>query len=240
MQSRARATRNAITAAAGNVFGSHRFESAALTEISARAGTTTGAIYFHFDSKEDLARHILREFVREVELYCTGLLERESSPLESLAFSSLAWARRIMSDPVVAGGVRLSLDRPDLLNRADDAWVPWVTTAATLLERARERGEVPRTVNVESATSSLIDNFVGVQLRSRMRTGHKDLEERVADLWKHTLIGLLPQGDHADADRRIERVLGELAARSRTPIIGHAEPSTSSSGIPERSGDSCA
>lgn len=215
MQARARTTRNAITAAAGEVFGSHRFASAALAEISSRAGTTSGAIYFHFDSKEDLARHILDEFVRKVQLFCAALLERESSPLESLVFCSLAWGRRIVSDPVVAGGVRLSLDRPDLLHRADDAWDPWVTTAATLLEQARVRGEVPHTVDVEKATGSLLDNFVGVQLRSRMRTGHEDLEERVADLWKHTLVGVLPQRNHTEADRFIGRVLGELEGRSR-------------------------
>jgi len=49
-----RDTRERLLACAAEAFGKHGFEKATLAEIARRARVTTGAIYNHFEDKEDL------------------------------------------------------------------------------------------------------------------------------------------------------------------------------------------
>src|SRR5262249_39937193 len=60
-QDRAERTRNAILEAAAVVFDERGFNGASLSDILAKAGVTKGALYFHFSSKEELARAIVEE-----------------------------------------------------------------------------------------------------------------------------------------------------------------------------------
>ena len=60
-QDRAKATREAIINGAAAVFEEHGYGSASLTQVSEAAGVTKGALYFHFKSKDDLARAVIEE-----------------------------------------------------------------------------------------------------------------------------------------------------------------------------------
>ncbi|MEK8171459.1 helix-turn-helix domain-containing protein [Streptomyces sp. M19] len=55
-QERAIRTRNEILRAAATVFNEFGYDAATIAETLTRADVTKGALYFHFQSKEDLAR----------------------------------------------------------------------------------------------------------------------------------------------------------------------------------------
>ena len=80
IQDRAKATRGAIVVGAAAVFEEHGYGSASLTQVSETAGVTKGALYFHFQSKEDLARAVIEEqhriVVAESESILAGDLAR--------------------------------------------------------------------------------------------------------------------------------------------------------------------
>ena len=58
-QERAVRTRHAVIRAAAEVFAERGYAAATIAEILDRAGVTKGALYFHFDSKEALARGVI-------------------------------------------------------------------------------------------------------------------------------------------------------------------------------------
>ncbi|MGN5376815.1 TetR family transcriptional regulator [Streptomyces lasalocidi] len=58
-QERAVRTRRAVIEAAAAVFAERGYAAATIAEILERAGVTKGALYFHFDSKEALARGVI-------------------------------------------------------------------------------------------------------------------------------------------------------------------------------------
>src|SRR5216117_2644416 len=60
-QERAERTRGRILDAAAAVFDERGFSGASLSDILARAGVTKGALYFHFSSKEELAKYLVEE-----------------------------------------------------------------------------------------------------------------------------------------------------------------------------------
>lgn len=214
MQSRARATKKAITEAAGRVFGQVGYANASVTEIATQSGMTSGALYFHFSSKEDLARGVLENFDVEMQEFCAAILARTGSPIESMMVAGFGWARRIVSDPIVSGGVRLSIERSDLLDLSSAAYDPWVATTATLMTQARDQGEVCPEIDVEAATRFLLGGFVGAQIMSREFTAHGDFEQRLIELWRYSLVGLLPREGRSTVASLIERVVRELGTQS--------------------------
>ncbi|MBM4602142.1 TetR family transcriptional regulator, partial [Rhodococcus hoagii] len=66
-QARAVATRQLIVLRASEVFDRVGYYGARVEEIVESARITKGALYFHFGSKDGLARHIIREQRRLAE-----------------------------------------------------------------------------------------------------------------------------------------------------------------------------
>jgi AcrR family transcriptional regulator len=60
------ATRAALVRAAREVFGERGYAEASVDEVVARAGVTKGAVYHHFEGKEDLFRAVFEQVHREV------------------------------------------------------------------------------------------------------------------------------------------------------------------------------
>lgn len=75
-------TRSALVASARHVFATRGFEGASLDEIAEAAGYTRGAIYKHFENKEDL-------FFAVVDAFNTDVLDNFAEQLELDAGSAL-------------------------------------------------------------------------------------------------------------------------------------------------------
>ena len=58
-QVRAEQTRDAIVRGAAEAFDKHGFVGATLGDVTTYAEVTKGAVYFHFRSKEELARAVI-------------------------------------------------------------------------------------------------------------------------------------------------------------------------------------
>src|SRR5919206_3402040 len=71
-QPRAQATRQAILTAAAEHFARNGYHATSLDSVLADSGGTKGALYFHFASKEALARAVIAEMVQR----CRDLREQ--------------------------------------------------------------------------------------------------------------------------------------------------------------------
>lgn len=61
MQDRARATRRVLLESAAHLFVERGYAGTSVNDISDHSGRTSGAIYFHYSSKEKLALAVVRE-----------------------------------------------------------------------------------------------------------------------------------------------------------------------------------
>jgi AcrR family transcriptional regulator len=112
-QERARRTRAAIIKSAAVEFGKSGYAAASLNRILEGSRATKGAMYFHFDSKEDLARAVLETAVERYQVCADRWLARtDLGPLDVLHGMVDEIALRLEHDTIVQAEHRLVIE-PD-------------------------------------------------------------------------------------------------------------------------------
>ncbi|MFJ8040385.1 ScbR family autoregulator-binding transcription factor [Kitasatospora sp. NPDC096147] len=180
-QERAVQTRRSILLGAAQVFDEYGYDAASIKEILARAQVTKGALYFHFPSKEELARGVLQEQTVYLDI------PDNVSKLQELIDLTMAVAHMLPVDPLLRAGLRLAMERGSVDFSESNPLLAWARICGELLEEAKLRGEVLTQVEGKETAEMLVASFAGVQTFSQATTGLSDMEERVSVLWRHLL-----------------------------------------------------
>ncbi|MFF3574768.1 TetR family transcriptional regulator [Nocardia jiangxiensis] len=110
-QERARRTRAAIIRSAAVEFGKSGYAAASLNRILEGSRATKGAMYFHFDSKEDLARAVLDAAVERYRTSIERWLGRtDLGPLDILRGMLDEVALRLDNDIIIQAEFRLIIE----------------------------------------------------------------------------------------------------------------------------------
>ncbi|MGW4893766.1 ScbR family autoregulator-binding transcription factor [Kitasatospora sp. NPDC004240] len=222
-QARALATRQAVLLAAAEVFDERGYAAATMAEILDRAKVTKGALYFHFASKEELALAVIEGQAG----WLAGWEPRSESPMQTLIDLGDAFARSLLDDPVLRGSIRLTIEHGSFTEPQVAAYRGWSDAARTLLEHAREAGELHPGVDPERAADVITGAVTGIQLSSQVMTGRRDLLRRMADLWTLLLPGLVTPRVLARLD------LGGPGAPPETDVAGAAPETAVAGATPE-------
>ncbi|WP_449062750.1 ScbR family autoregulator-binding transcription factor [Planomonospora algeriensis] len=194
-QARAVATRQRILQAAAEVFEEYGYAAATMALIFERAGMTKGALYFHFTSKEDLAKAV----VQTDQMLATDLTDNTGSPLQIVIDTTHGFARRLQEDVMTRASVRLAIEYGTFNNpREFTTYAMWQETLRALLEKAQTAGELRRDLDPDAVSGLVIGTVSGLQLVSQVMSGRGDLEDRITNFWRVALPGLTP----ADRSRR--------------------------------------
>ncbi|MFD6619938.1 ScbR family autoregulator-binding transcription factor [Streptomyces albidoflavus] len=178
-QERAVRTRRAVVEAAARVFAEYGYAAATVSDILKVAGVTKGALYFHFDSKEALARGI-------IEAQTQQALPAQELKVQEWVDQGMLIAYRLPRDPVVRAGAVLSSD-PLGREHYGSAWPALIDRSARTLAEAKEQGEILGHVVPQQTAELLAAAFHGVQLFSQLETGMEDIERRVSVLYEHLM-----------------------------------------------------
>ncbi|MET7657191.1 MULTISPECIES: ScbR family autoregulator-binding transcription factor [unclassified Streptomyces] len=178
-QQRAVRTRRAVLEAAAEVFAEHGYTAATVADILKTAGVTKGALYFHFDSKEALARGVL-------EVQTDQRLPPQAIKLQEMVDVAMSVAHRLVHDPLLRAGARLSSDRVGR-SHYGSAWPLWVGMLTEILTEAQQRGETLSHVVPREVAEMVVSAFNGVQLYAQLETDLGEVEYRVSVLLKHLL-----------------------------------------------------
>ncbi|MCS3782460.1 ScbR family autoregulator-binding transcription factor [Tsukamurella ocularis] len=194
MQERAVETRSVVLQAAAVIFERRGYAAATIAEILQEAGVTKGAAYFHFGSKEALARAVVAE--QFVWRRCQTLDDED--PLQHLVDLSYLFAQALQSDVQVQASIRLTLERNTFERQPGEAnpYELWLNDAHTHFDAAAARGELA--VPVEAAANLLVACVTGGQLISEAVSAREDLTDRTHAMWQ-LLAPTLASADRAAA-----------------------------------------
>ncbi|MGW0614975.1 ScbR family autoregulator-binding transcription factor [Streptomyces sp. NPDC002788] len=180
-QERAIRTRRTILLAAAKVFQEHGYQATRISQILAEAAVTKGALYFHFPSKEELAREVLLSQNQDF------FVPDRATKVQEVVDMVLLHCYRLQTDPMVQAAVRLAMDQlADGLDRSE-SFLRWDNMIRERLEKAQAQGELlPHIVPAETA-GILVGSYTGVQSMSQALSNHQDLHTRVTALLRHLL-----------------------------------------------------
>ncbi|MER7552161.1 MULTISPECIES: ScbR family autoregulator-binding transcription factor [Streptomyces] len=184
-QERAEQTRRALLLAAAEVFDEFGYAGASITRILKRAGVTAGALYFHFGSKEDLAKAVMNSQPETL----VPLLA--ASGLQRLIDLTLVWSWQLQRDPLLRAGVRLTNEQAsigDSLNA--DPYEKFRGIMTSCLHEAREEGELQPGIEPTVVAEFVIAACTGMQMYSNVVSARRDLPERTQQMWNLLLPGI--------------------------------------------------
>lgn len=145
--------RDLILEAARQVFAEEGLEGASLRAIAMQAGYTPAALYFHFESKEDIYAEVLRASLQSLGLAVNRAMEQARSPALRLEAAAMAFFRFYADNPrdldlgfyLFRGGMKpagLGHMRDVALNAALEAALRPVADAAIEMGASQERANL--------------------------------------------------------------------------------------------------
>ncbi|QDQ96861.1 ScbR family autoregulator-binding transcription factor [Tomitella fengzijianii] len=199
-QARAFTTRALIVKGAAIAFERYGYDGASLNDVVEAAGTTKGALYFHFKTKEALAREVIVEQERQSHAAVEAIEESGSAALEQIVMVCHEMARQILEDPIVRAGVRITLEL-SITDGPHHPYETWIAGCARLAARAIDEGDLREDVDAGALAHFIVSAFAGVQLFSQFETRRTDLSRRVDEMLQVLLTGLVPPRRRARLDK---------------------------------------
>ncbi|WP_228447408.1 ScbR family autoregulator-binding transcription factor [Streptomyces paludis] len=212
-QARAKTTRRFLLESAARLFDERGYAGTSISDISTRSGRTSGAIYFHFASKENLALAIVQEHFATWPALIGRYGSADLPALEKTVALSFDVARAFRDDVVIRAGARLWAERAAIDVSLPRPFVGWLETVTELLREARREGRLAAAVPPEVAAYGLVCAFFGLHTVSDALEGRSHIEEGLHDLWLLHLSALQPDPEPEALLARVHTYLADQDQR---------------------------
>ncbi|WP_305093986.1 TetR/AcrR family transcriptional regulator [Prescottella sp. R16] len=190
-QERARRTRAAIVEAAAVEFGKHGYAAASVNAILEGSHATKGAMYFHFESKEELGRAVLVAALEKFRAVADRWIDRSDLDAFQILHGLVdEVAQMFLTDPIVQAEFRLIIEPefyPDVQNGGAQVWG---TSARDLVHRAVQDGLVRDGVDADKVTRVLAASLAGQRYMADLTAKQVDLRARFEESLEVLLAGV--------------------------------------------------
>ena len=214
-QARSEATRRKIIDAAMDLFGEVGYPATALSDIIERAELTTGAFYFHFDSKESLASAIIEEGTAAVGEAFRNVGESSSPALENLIHGMFVVADLFVGDKLACTAAQLTRELGEFNGAASRIYGGWLAAMTAQTRQASAEGDVRADVESEDVGEAIISVMLGATVMSDAASGGGDLIGWLIRTWAI----LLPAIATAESLPYFREFLAREALRCRQPTL---------------------
>lgn len=192
-QERAEATRDSVLRGAAGVFLRLGYANASLSEIIAESQVTKGALYFHFGSKEELARAVIDEGSARFDAKCELWLDRRTPAMESLIGISSVIVDVGAHDDLIRATFRLLTEIGDYRGSGPATLRGWLDIYVELASRAGEEGDLRPDVESADIARFLLEMAAGVRLMSAATDTVRDLSNAMKASWNLILPIVVPE-----------------------------------------------
>ncbi|MEY9838239.1 ScbR family autoregulator-binding transcription factor [Streptacidiphilus sp. EB103A] len=190
MQERAQSTRELILRSAAELFDAKGYAVTSVNAIARQAQCTSGALYFHFASKDELAAAVVEAHFAAWQPMVHWAQELPVPALQRLLTLSYAVVRAFRDDVIVRAGGRLWSERRSIDAGLPKPFVGWITVVTDLLGQAETEGSLRTGLDLAEAAETVVCALFGVHSVSDVMDRRKLVEQRLDALWLLLLPGL--------------------------------------------------
>ncbi|MBT2402123.1 TetR/AcrR family transcriptional regulator [Streptomyces sp. ISL-87] len=214
-------TRWAILEAAAAVFEEHGYDAAKLSDIVDLANVTKGALYFHFDSKDDLAQAVIDTQVQD---------EPSPPPQEHKAQEfvdlGMIFSHRQKHAVLMRATARLTLEMAGRDLDHAGPYQAWIDLHVAALSDAKRRGELLPNIDPVVPSRMIVGAYAGLNMMSQVLG--LDLDEQVSALYTHVMPNVVVPA----VASRLDTAVGRGARALYGPRGSHACDSGCPTGVP--------
>lgn len=190
---RAEVTRRAIINSAATSFIHDGYSSASLNEMCARAGVTKGAMYFHFSTKEDLARALVAVYSDKILSTLGAMPEQSGLGIESLIDWTFAASKVIATDTRAKAGARMMQEIGRRNGVSDSFMADIAKHVETHLDQAVASGDVQSEISMDLVAQNLVMQLRGLQEEAAGDAqAFKGFVQALNVWWQLALAALVP------------------------------------------------
>lgn len=187
LQPRARATRLAILTAAAEHFARNGYHATSLDSVLADSGGTKGALYFHFVSKEALARAVIAEMGQGWDGLRGQVSGRGLDPLSALVALLDEAVAQLIDNPIARGGMRLLGELPMRAQDTPGQYRVAERDVLALLAQAAQAGLLQEGIEPAPLARQIVALVAGHRQICEIEDGRQHLRQRLDEAWAFLL-----------------------------------------------------
>lgn len=190
-QLRSEHTRARLVRSAAELFDRNGFAGTNISDITRSAGVTKGALYFHFEAKEELVEAVQDLGCAKLRAAVDEITGRGLPAVQALIDLTHVLASWVATDPVVRAGFRVGRECGDRGEPFLDFYSNWSAAATGFLVQAAHDGQLAEEASVPVLAVVVMALSVGIEsLRSSGFSGTQ-AQDLLADVWRVFLPGLV-------------------------------------------------
>ena len=181
-QARAHETRARILTGAAEAFAEHGFAGATIADIMTRSGVTKRALYFHFDTKEEVADAVLAAhttWLRDAVAALAG------SPVQRLVDYGYLTCDGLADDPIFQATARLAIERETYGAGRRASFGVWEETTRDMLDEVAAAGCLNAGVDTGVVARMLSAAVLGLHLSAQASDPSSRLHAEIEQFWTH-------------------------------------------------------
>lgn len=219
VQARAESTRRRILEAAATLFGERGYSETGLTDIVEGAGLSTGAFYYHFNSKEAVASAIVDDFDNTLAETVLAHVDVTAPRVADLIRSTYAVQALLRWDPYVQVGQLLMQAFEQISPDSRRVTVDWTEKFVFIVAGAHQAGELREEADPLEVGEAIWIAVLGSHVLSV--TLKDNPFARLARVWRFILGAVVPKEALPEYEDLLAELVAEYAARSE--LVTEAE-----------------
>lgn len=212
LQARAEATRRKIIETAVELFSELGYGETGLADVLQRAGVSKGAFYYHFDSKEAVAKAIIGEFDGRAMAAVEENFDPAAPTLDGIVKSTFAVQALMHRDPTTQVGQMLSQALTQVSSAGSQVYSDWTQRFVEMIDSVAAAGGIGPNIDPVDVAEAIWAGVLGAHLVSAARGD--DPYTRLARSWRILVLSIAPAGDVS----RLHQMLDETVAGYRSPV----------------------
>ncbi|WP_415975472.1 TetR family transcriptional regulator [Rhodococcus sp. 077-4] len=189
-QERARRTRAAIVEAAAAEFAKRGYAAASVNTILEGSNATKGAMYFHFQSKEDLARAVLGAGLDRYVAIMEKWADTTAHPFYVIRGIVDDIAQNFQNDVIVRAEFRLIVEPEFYAEVHSGGGRVWGAQGMAQAERALAMGDLKPEFDAAKFVRVLAASMAGQRYMSDLVADNADLRDRFAESVEVVLLAM--------------------------------------------------
>jgi len=206
MRDKGAVTREKILRTARHLFHTKGFNAVSISDLVDAVGMQKGSLYYHFSSKDDLARAVFAAASEEFMAFLDRTLTPEGSATALEQFFSSVLDGHIATGFV--GGclfgntaLEMSDSNADFARMVQDVFETWIRKLAFVVEQAQRQDQISKELSSGALATQIIATIEGGIMMSRLKKDETPLRQSLETL--RNLVGLKGH-NQTDAEEKDE------------------------------------